>query len=600
MRARSGGSCARAALALMTLVGCGSRTGLEAPPPSRNPASDAGGGVRDASAAGDGGWALDAGRAHDAGLDARVDADASVVWDAGLDAGSPDSGRTDAGGMDAGDVPPVDGGAVDAHVPPADVGPPDAGPCVGSSSTWCVDRCTDLETDPLHCGACEIECSAVQVCAGGVCGCAPPTLACGPACVDPRTDPTHCGGCGVRCPPTATCEGGACTCPGGSIACGGRCIDPMIDPRNCGSCGDVCGIRCDSGVCLDTVGVSVGESHVSDGAVWCWGSSLWGQVGVISSTPFLRPTLVAGIEEAVAVAASNTFTCALRDDGTVWCWGSGPGVGTGDAAVRGAAPQRVAGLDRVIAIDRGAYYVCALRDDGSAYCWGGSFLGIFGDGNASGVPSAAPRRIPDVPAFVHLGAGGHHVCGVDAAGQVYCWGSNQEGQLGRGTESGAERPATVTGMPPAAQVAGGYWHTCALARDGRAFCWGHTSYGAIGDGTTGSTGRHVATAQLVRRSRSDFVAIDAGAFNACALTVTGEPWCWGNNQWGQLADGTDMDRGEAARVPGLSALAQVSTDDSNSCFRGLDGALRCSGWNLHGEVGDGTTTPQFVATPVAW
>lgn len=363
-------------------------------------------------------------------------------------------------------------------------------------------------------------------------------------------------------------------------------------------------MRCETGSCVDVLDVDTGGTHVcavtSDGAVWCWGHTAEGQAGVIAGSPLLRPARVAGIDGAVAVAANYEVSCALKGDGTVWCWGWGWCLGIGDSTVRTTVPLRVSSLDRVIAIEDGGSYMCALRDDGTVWCWGRSYRGIFGDG-ASGAPeSLVPRRIPDLPPLVQLAAGGIAACGLDAEGGVWCWGANEHGELGRGYESGAERPGRVEGLPPARSVAGGSWHACALVEDGRVWCWGAAAFGALGDGTTGSSWVHVTVPQPVRRGRSDYVAIDAGDFTTCAITVTGDPWCWGSNVWGGLADGTTENRGDPVRPVGLTDIAQIDTNSTLSCFLSQAGALSCSGWNLHGEVGDGTTTVRLVATAVAW
>jgi hypothetical protein len=116
--------------------------------------------------------------------------------------------------------------------------------CGPAAQTLCNGTCTDLHTDPQHCGACGIACAAGQLCAAGVCVCPSTESLCGspPACVDTASDARHCGGCGEACPSGFVCAGGACVCPPDLARCGSSlaCIDLQTDPHHCGTCDTAC------------------------------------------------------------------------------------------------------------------------------------------------------------------------------------------------------------------------------------------------------------------------------------------------------------------------------------------------------------------------
>jgi alpha-tubulin suppressor-like RCC1 family protein len=87
--------------------------------------------------------------------------------------------------------------------------------------------------------------------------------------------------------------------------------------------------------------------------------------------------------------------------------------------------------------------------------------------------------------FATVSAGGNHTCGVTTEGAAYCWGYNNEGQLGNGTSGRRTSPVAVAGGLTFATVGAGTFHTCGIATEGAAHCWGFNFYGQLGDGTSG-------------------------------------------------------------------------------------------------------------------
>lgn len=154
----------------------------------------------------------------DGGVDAgeggiELDASARPDGDAGDDGGLQlDGSNGDDSGSSAGDA--GDGGLGDAAVGDASMGDAAMPPLCDLGEISCDDLCRDARTDPLHCGACGIECAAGEVCAGGACRptCDLPLLLCGGLCIDVSSDPDNCGGCGVVCA-SGICIEGECSEP---------------------------------------------------------------------------------------------------------------------------------------------------------------------------------------------------------------------------------------------------------------------------------------------------------------------------------------------------------------------------------------------------
>src|SRR5262249_20842354 len=141
------------------------------------------------------------------------------------------------------------------------------------------------------------------------------------------------------------------------------------------------------------------------------------------------------------------------------------------------------------------------------------------------------------------------------------------------------------------EAVGGKGHTCILGADGNAFCWGTNTHGQVGDSSTTPRLTPVPLVGLLPAAR-----ISAGSEHTCAILANGSPRCWGRNDLGQLGDGSNLDRTAPAVVAGLTAVATPVALDvgaQHACVRMSDGSIRCWGQNDHGQLGDGTRAPHF-------
>ena len=143
---------------------------------------------------------------------------------------------------------------------------------------------------------------------------------------------------------------------------------------------------------------------------------------------------------------------------------------------------------------------------------------------------------------------------MTTGGATKCWGDNLYGQLGDGTDTSRLTPVDVSGLGSGiAAIATGSGHTCALATGGGVKCWGLNHMGQLGDGTDASQLTPVDVSGL----GSGVTAHTAGEEHACALVTGGTLRCWGNNEWGQLGDGTQTDRLTPVNVSSLAQALQL-------------------------------------------
>jgi streptogramin lyase/alpha-tubulin suppressor-like RCC1 family protein len=368
--------------------------------------------------------------------------------------------------------------------------------------------------------------------------------------------------------------------------------------------------------------LSTGNGHTcalpSSGGVKCWGENGDGQLGngnIPTDSPI--PMNVSGLAGGVlAVSAGGLHSCALTGAGGVKCWGNNLNGQLGDSTkTNRSVPVDAIGLGSgVIAVATGDHHTCALTNGGRIKCWGLNGNGQLGNGTTSdsSVPvdvliSAEGAVLTGVTA---IAAGGLHTCALVGSGGLMCWGADSSQQLGDGPGSSNHSvPVNVSGLASGvAAVTAGSAHTCALTTAGGLKCWGQNNNGQVGNGTSGG---NVNAPVDVNGLASGVVAVAAGQAFTCALTSAGGAKCWGSNTLGQLVDG---DPGSASNNPvdvtGVTAGSiAIAAGGAHTCAQ-TDAAIRCWGRNFAGQLGNGRSggsadssvpvgVPGFTALAVA-
>ena len=316
-----------------------------------------------------------------------------------------------------------------------------------------------------------------------------------------------------------------------------------------------------SGISGGVVAVTAGGAHScavgTTGLVGCWGSNAYGQLGnptgIANEAPTASRPYVQAVNgiTAIAISAGGDHTCALLTDATVSCWGSNVygqlGIGT---KVNSSTPVLVPGLQGVISIATGEDQSCALLSDRSVKCWGASwgnqigaaesttpvslqgFTGVtqlaLGFGQTCAVltnktvkcvgfsldyatQSATPYLVPGMSSVTYLAHFGGHMCAVLEDRSVKCVGENHRKQLGDRTSITRTTAVTVAIIDDAVAVSVGWWHSCALLTTGLVKCWGSGLYGQNGQG---SSQANVSVPKFVKRlhtlSFSDIADMNVG------------------------------------------------------------------------------------------
>jgi alpha-tubulin suppressor-like RCC1 family protein/pimeloyl-ACP methyl ester carboxylesterase len=356
-----------------------------------------------------------------------------------------------------------------------------------------------------------------------------------------------------------------------------------------------------SGLTSWVIAIAAGGDHtcalLSGGGVECWGDNYFGQLGDGTATQRNTPVDVSGLTSGVtAITAGGQHNCVLMANGGAKCWGNNGSGQLGDGtATQHNTPVDVSGLaSGVTAIAAGGAHTCALIGNGLK-CWGSNSGGQLGSDNTP-IKRLTPVDVTGLTNGVTAIEAGRHTCALTSGGGAKCWGGNSVGQLGDGTTFARSTPVDVSGLTSGVTaIAVGDLHTCTLTADGGVKCWGSNSVGQLGNGTT--TPIPQTTPVDVSGLTSGVTAITAGYSDTCALTTSGGVKCWGLNFFGQLGDGTNTARSTPVDVSGLtSGVIAIETWGYTTCALTSGGGVKCWGYNVSGQLGDGTTT--YRITPV--
>jgi alpha-tubulin suppressor-like RCC1 family protein len=351
--------------------------------------------------------------------------------------------------------------------------------------------------------------------------------------------------------------------------------------------------------------IAVGEYFAAavriDGTVVTWGGNTHGQLGSGELNTLLRtaPNDVVGLSDVVSLVSGDDHLCALTSNATVYCWGLGNNGQLGNGGnIASPSVTAVSNLNDVVQIAASASSTCALKSNGSVWCWGLNLQKQLGT-PAANVLENIPIQVDSITDAVRIGSGSEHFCAIRKGGELRCWGQGSGGSLGNGSSNNADTPVVVfpgiAGLRHTTSITGGGNLTCALnAVDNSPVCWGSASYGQLGDNSGSSSVTPVPLSEL-----SGQTWLKTGRHHSCSLGPTGQLTCWGRNSEGQLALGNLSNTPSPTTIPTVGPVKEVAAGPYNTCIRlAADDTIYCTGRNLQGQVGDGTTTSRVSLVKV--
>jgi alpha-tubulin suppressor-like RCC1 family protein len=374
-----------------------------------------------------------------------------------------------------------------------------------------------------------------------------------------------------------------------------------------------------SGVSADTIADTIVErvhTQINNaplrGPVLSWGQSAYGELGVGEGqhNSQLAIKTAGDLTDITHIAAGWNSTAVVLADGTVRSWGRNDWWQLGDATHTGQ-PAPVEALDvtgaRRVAI---GWHTLITRDDG-VWSWGADNFGQIGDGPHPGDVAATRRKTLPIghAGLIAVAVGEHHSLALDDNGSVWAWGDNSYGQLGTGDNTGRDRPVQVHGIGQITAIAAGWNFSLALDTNTRVWAWGHNGWKQLGNGTD-DTSNHGIPKKVRNLDNIDdltgVTAIAAGLGHSLAVLHDRTVCVWGSTWEGQGGTGKSglfyhtpvKVLSDTTKNAELADVTTVAAGHYHSLALHTDGTVSAWGWNVEGQLGDGTATQRLTAVKV--
>ncbi len=346
----------------------------------------------------------------------------------------------------------------------------------------------------------------------------------------------------------------------------------------------------------------------TDQQIYCSGQNTFGELGngdnISVSLPVQFGISLIPTKSFTQAAAGGNHTCGLAIDQQIYCSGNNSSGKLGNASVANTNTPSIAFGSmlgkKFIQATAGSNHTCALTVERQVYCAGSNTYGQLGNGDNTSTNANPPVQfgVTFVPAklFTQVSAGPTHTCAVTIDQDVYCSGRNSFSGLGDSTATSSNVPVQFgpTLGKKFIQATAGTDYSCALTTDQQVYCSGTNSNGQLGDGTTTAT---LLTPPiqfgLTLSPTQQFVQLAAGDRHTCAVTTDQKVYCSGFNGSGQLGNGTTTQSNVPVEfgfnLNPKKKYMQLSVRD-NTCATTTDLLLYCSGLNSLGQFGNGSTT----------
>uniref|UniRef100_A0A8C3FUU3 E3 ubiquitin-protein ligase HERC2 n=1 Tax=Chrysemys picta bellii TaxID=8478 RepID=A0A8C3FUU3_CHRPI len=345
------------------------------------------------------------------------------------------------------------------------------------------------------------------------------------------------------------------------------------------------------------------------GTIYGWGHNHRGQLGGIEGAKVKVPTpceALATLRPVQLIGGEQTLF-AVTADGKLYATGYGAGGRLGIGGTESVStPTLLESIQHVfikkVAVNSGGKHCLALSSEGEVYSWGEAEDGKLGHGNRS--PCDRPRVIESLRGIevVDIAAGGAHSACISAAGDLYTWGKGRYGRLGHGDSEDQLKPKLVEALQGYRVIdvacGSGDAQTLCLTDDDTVWSWGDGDYGKLGRG--GSDGCKVPM-KIDSLTGLGVVKVECGSQFSVALTKSGAVYTWGKGDYHRLGHGSDDHVRRPRQVQGLQGkkVIAIATGSLHCVCCTEDGEVYTWGDNDEGQLGDGTTNaiqrPRLVA-----
>ncbi len=385
--------------------------------------------------------------------------------------------------------------------------------------------------------------------------------------------------------------------------------------------------------------ISEGSYHTCgiyyNGEAYCWGSGSSGQLGNDGSSNVEKPSAVRSDSTSdylykkrlKTISSGVSSTCAIAYNNKIYCWGGNDYGQLGDGTKTSSFIPKLIDEDKDYkSISVGFYHTCAIDLDSKVYCWGGNDYGQLGDNSNTDrfVPVAVKSDLNTDALYSKkiksISTGQRNTCAIDSDGKAYCWGDNEQGQLGNGSSMyNSSVPVAVKSdsdvdnlynkkvISISSDIYSGRYN-CAVASDKRIYCWGYSAFFADSAISPYLERKPVSIATNIKKplTNKDMNQV-SGASSFCAITSQNIVYCWGSNTSGQLGNNNET---SSTNTPSLvkadgssdvlynKKIEKIYSGLDNHCAIDIDGQVYCWGEGSSGQLGNGSESDSSVPVKV--
>lgn len=344
----------------------------------------------------------------------------------------------------------------------------------------------------------------------------------------------------------------------------------------------------------------------SDGTLWSWGYSSYGQLGNGTTVEELSPIQIGTDNDWTFVTSGYEFVMAKKTNGTFWGWGRNDHGPLGDGTIVDKVVPTLLGTFNFTTIATGGNHCLAVKPDGTLWAWGFNSYGQLGEGTTN--QKLIHTQIGLATNWASVYAGNNNSFAIKTDGSLWAWGANQAGKLGNGNATEQHTPVQIGSATNWASISANYGFTIGRKTDGTIWAWGENTNGQFGNGSTVSS-----MVPVQSGIATDWAVVSVGIFHSLGLKTNGSLWVWGSNLSGQLGDGTTTDHTTPFQIGTATNWTGITAGGNHSMILNSNNDLSVTGYNDHGQVGNGTminvtsftslsgsgVIPQFAAiTPV--
>ena len=338
-----------------------------------------------------------------------------------------------------------------------------------------------------------------------------------------------------------------------------------------------------------------------------------GKSGQIEKEVDLTPEEANRIVQILSVDTTNKNAIVLTADNTVKY------VEIGDLKKKELSKVEIKSSDTEKIVSkkgtRKSFENCFVDNDGKVYTWGENYDGELGNGKTDS--TIVPICISDIEGnelkgknIVDIVKSGFFKVALDDNGKVYTWGSNVGGQLGNGTENDSSVPICISDTENSVlkgknikNISANGYTVCAIDDNGKVYTWGDNERGQLGNGTKNDSSVPICisdTENSVLKGKN-IKNISANGYTVCAIDDNGKVYTWGKNNYGQLGNGTTTNSSMPICISDVQNNALNNATITKIITRSVDiyaiddnGKLYAWGGNNYGQLGNGTTTSSNV------